>query len=350
MYSSPLSVKHAVWNPQAWKEGTQLDEFPTLEFRTRSPQIRQTPHVEQTTQHTHRHLDDVPSGQSIEQSGGVLMSFRQSMSGHTVFHVTPTVRGTRRNEGDGVTTSTSNLRYNQSSQSIDTFRSTASGFVAVSEFPIHATTPCVQGTICRNGGGVVRSTRHMRHHLSGKGLDDPRHVLPSIVAMTQTSVVAPTWCLKKTEQEREIGAEISESFPNHNNQGPCRGQQQMQTQQPNLARTPCVHFTVGGQDDRVTGSTSNLLDANPAEGINLTTKHHPNVRATKEQRSELNMNTHSARKTRTVRQKNSTVVVSYKCGMILIRCITQAQLPNRNNKLCSKMRERWMRRGMEDKQ
>mmetsp|Transcript_7569 Transcript_7569/g.17349 ORF Transcript_7569/g.17349 Transcript_7569/m.17349 type:complete len:235 (+) Transcript_7569:2601-3305(+) len=143
-------------------------------------------------------LDNSFSGKPFQQFGSVLMALDITVSGHTILLVSPRVESTRGCNDSRMTTPTCNLRHHQTRQTFHPLGCGMSRFVAVAQLSVHATTPCVQIAIPRHRCRMIRTTSNVHNDLTRKALCDSRNVLPSIVAMSQPSIISAPPCVHFT--------------------------------------------------------------------------------------------------------------------------------------------------------
>jgi hypothetical protein len=164
---------------------------------------------------TYRYLNNNLASEALQSSGCILVSFRKSVPRHTVLHVTPAIRCPSRGNHSRMPATTSNLCDTQPNQAFDTLWCATASLVAMAQLAIpkdpnvsrhdsrlrssgtlkkhlHAPAPRVQRSITRDSRRVVGTTSDLNHNLPCHRLYDARNILPPIVAVTQTTIIAST--------------------------------------------------------------------------------------------------------------------------------------------------------------
>ena len=107
---------------------------------------------------------------------------------HTNSHIhTSLIRNHRR-----MPRSTRNIHNTQSHQRLHPPWCRMPTLIPMSQLAIHASTPLEQIPIARNRRSMIRTTSNMRHNLPRQRVRQPRHVLPSVIPVSQLAVVAPS--------------------------------------------------------------------------------------------------------------------------------------------------------------
>mmetsp|Transcript_27508 Transcript_27508/g.59120 ORF Transcript_27508/g.59120 Transcript_27508/m.59120 type:complete len:306 (+) Transcript_27508:1092-2009(+) len=183
-------------------------------------------HVRQATsmKPTCAQLHHLLPAQTFQQFGSVLMALSVAVSGNSVFLVAPGVQATLIRNHRRMPTPTSNVHNAQPHQRLHPPRRAVPALVPVSQLSVHASSPREQIAIAGNRSRVVATAGHVGDDLTGERVREARHVLPAIVPVAQSAVVAAS---------------------------------------------PGVHLPFSGQNDRVTAPAGDLLDAHSAERIDV---------------------------------------------------------------------------------
>ena len=91
------------------------------------------------------------------------------------------------------------------------------------QFPVHSAAPGKEISIGGNSCCMVRSTGNLHYNLTTQGLSDAGHILPAIISMAQTAVIAAP---------------------------------------------PGVHLAIGRENHCMARTTSNLRNTDTSKGIN----------------------------------------------------------------------------------
>ena len=139
---------------------------------------------------TGRNLGYPLVGEPLEQTRRVLMTFNLPMPRDSILLVAPGIKRSRTSDNGRVSGAAGNLRDRLSDEALHPLGRGVANFVAVAQLSVEPPTPGEQIAIAGDGRRVVGAAGDLDHDLSGQGLREARHVLPAIVAVAQSSVVA----------------------------------------------------------------------------------------------------------------------------------------------------------------
>mmetsp|Transcript_20483 Transcript_20483/g.50235 ORF Transcript_20483/g.50235 Transcript_20483/m.50235 type:complete len:236 (+) Transcript_20483:1357-2064(+) len=121
-------------------------------------------------------------------------------------------------------------------------------FISMTQLSIHATSPSKQISIPRYSCCVITATSHLYHYLSCKTLCDARHIFPTIVSMSKSSVItsSPSKNFSFRRQYYSMSTPTSNLSDTHSSQGIHIGwfiliTSVSQPQLSILSSSPCKH-------------------------------------------------------------------------------------------------------------
>ena len=120
----------------------------------------------------------------------VLVTFNITMSGNTILLVTPRVHSTSRGDDSSVSRAAGNLTHDKADESFDALGSCVAGFISVTQFAIHSSTPSEEVATTRDSCSVIGAACYLYNYLPSQALCDTGDVFPSIIAMTQTAIIS----------------------------------------------------------------------------------------------------------------------------------------------------------------
>mmetsp|Transcript_17357 Transcript_17357/g.29935 ORF Transcript_17357/g.29935 Transcript_17357/m.29935 type:complete len:232 (+) Transcript_17357:1145-1840(+) len=184
------------------------------------------PHIRQATcmKTTRAQLHHLLATQPLEQFGSVLMTLRVAVSSNAIFFVSPRVQTTLIRNHRRMPTPARNIHNTQSNQRLHPPRREMPALVPMPQLAVHAAPPREQISVAAHRRGVVASARDVGDDLPREGVREARDVLPSVVPVAESAVVAPS---------------------------------------------PGVHLSLSGEDDRVSGSAGDLFDAHSSQGVDV---------------------------------------------------------------------------------